>query len=440
MENIISLTEIILDTVLLFSCCESIFREKQSRTWKDLFLAPVFLIFLMASRVQITAGGYREILFPSQGFEIVPANSLFVALFLILAVLVASSLYYKPVNNYFVFCGTMVSFSVYLLLKILSVVVFSLAGVTGSLFLLGSRLLSFVLILVFLYSPICKWLQDIIKDGGVMIQIVSVDIVVVVIGGFAFLSYDIKRFMQHILLCIIVLMLLLFFDGIMLYFHWKALQEQKHIHMVEQYIPIIEELISQVRARQHEFNNIICAIEAAVNSADTLEDAKANLALLTRKEYILPNDYDLLSCDSKIISGMLFEKKKQAEFKGVNVHPEIQGLFRKGITPETEWIEAIAILMDNAIEASNSGNTIYLKSSQKENKIEFTVSNPGSPLSNSEFIKLFSKGVTSKSDKQLHGYGLYNIMRIVEHYHGKIITRNEQINGENYVVFGVLLP
>ena len=122
------------------------------------------------------------------------------------------------------------------------------------------------------------------------------------------------------------------------------------------------------------------------------------------------------------------------------MQPQIQGLFRKGITPETEWIEVIAILIDNAIEASNSGNTIYLKSRQEENGIEFTVSNPAPPLSNSEFIKLFSKGVTTKPDKQLHGYGLYNVMHIVEHYRGKIITRNEQVDDKNYVVFGVRLP
>lgn len=68
------------------------------------------------------------------------------------------------------------------------------------------------------------------------------------------------------------------------------------------------------------------------------------------------------------------------------MRPEIQGLFKKGITPETEWMEVIAVLMDNAIEASNSGEAIYLKSRQKENKIEFTVSNPAAPLSNPEFF------------------------------------------------------
>ena len=440
MENIINITEIVLDTVLLFFCCESIFREKQNIKGKDFLLLPVFLAFLMASRVQITVGAYRENLFPSQGFEIVPANSLFVALFLIFAVLVANSLYYKPVSNYFVFCGTMVSFSVYLLLKILSVIIFFFAGATGSLFLLGTRLLSLVLILLFLYSPIYKWLQNITKNGGITIQIVSVDIVVTVISGFSFLSYDINRFLKHISLCAVVLTLLLFLDGVILFLHWRKLQEQKHIHIVEQYIPIIEELISQVRARQHEFNNKICAIEAAVNSAVSLEDAKANISLLTRKEYIQPNDYDLLLCDSKIIAAILFEKKKQAEFKGINVLAEMQGMFGKGITPETEWIEVIAILMDNAIEASCSGDTIFLKSRLKENKLEFTVSNPASPLSNSEFIRLFSRGVTTKADKQSHGYGLYNVMRIVEHYHGQIITRNEQIDEKNHVIFGVRLP
>lgn len=439
MEDIINLVEIMVDTILLFFCCESIFREKQSRAWKDLFLIPVFLIFLMASRVQITAGGYHESLFSSQGFEIVPSNNLFVALFLILAVMVANSLYYKPVSS-FVFCGTMVSFSLYLLLRILSVILLSFVRTYGYLFLFGSRLLSVILVLLFLYSPICKWLQNIIRDGGITIQIVSVDIVLTVILGFAFFAFDINRFMDNILLCIFVLMSLLLLDCIMLYFHGRRMQEQKHIYMVEQYIPIIEELISQVRARQHEFNNQICAIEAAVNSAETLEDAKANLSLLTQREYIEPYDYDLLSCDSKIVAGILFEKKKQAEFRGINVQPQIQGLFRKGITPEIEWIEVIAILIDNAIEASNSGNTIYLKSRQEENGIEFTVSNPAPPLSNSEFIKLFSKGVTTKPDKQLHGYGLYNVMHIVEHYRGKIITRNEQVDDKNYVVFGVRLP
>ena len=39
-----------------------------------------------------------------------------------------------------------------------------------------------------------------------------------------------------------------------------------------------------------------------------------------------------------------------------------------------------------------------------------------------------------------HGFGLYNILRMTERYHGKILTRNESILNENYVVFGVHMP
>lgn len=53
---------------------------------------------------------------------------------------------------------------------------------------------------------------------------------------------------------------------------------------------------------------------------------------------------------------------------------------------------------------------------------------------------LFRKGFTTKSSREGRGYGLYNILRIAERYHGKIVTRNEAVSEENYVVFGVLLP
>ena len=83
---------------------------------------------------------------------------------------------------------------------------------------------------------------------------------------------------------------------------------------------------------------------------------------------------------------------------------------------------------------------IYIKSRQCEKYTELLVSNPSAALSNTEFMELFRKGTTTKKDSALHGFGLYNLMRITERYHGRIITRNESVDGQNYVVFGVLMP
>ena len=114
--------------------------------------------------------------------------------------------------------------------------------------------------------------------------------------------------------------------------------------------------------------------------------------------------------------------------------------FKKTVTPETEWIEAIGILLDNAIEASPKGRRFFLSSKKQGDFLELTVSNPAPPLSNTEFMALFGKGVTTKANRDGHGFGLYNILRMTERYHGKILTRNESILNENYVVFGVLMP
>ena len=100
----------------------------------------------------------------------------------------------------------------------------------------------------------------------------------------------------------------------------------------------------------------------------------------------------------------------------------------------------IGILFDNALEASTAGDTVYLKTCRKDSGLEFTVWNPAPPLSNTEFMKLFSKGVTTKQDRSSHGFGLYNVLKLAERCHGKILTRNETVGGRNYVVFGILLP
>ena len=72
--------------------------------------------------------------------------------------------------------------------------------------------------------------------------------------------------------------------------------------------------------------------------------------------------------------------------------------------------------------------------------MELLVKNPAPAMSNTEFMALFQKGFTTKSSHEGRGFGLYNILRSMERDHGKIVTRNEQIAGENHVVFGVLLP
>lgn len=305
---------------------------------------------------------------------------------------------------------------------------------------ISSGVMSLCFVLLLLYTPLFYRIREFVQIGDFIVWTVSSSITVLLMTVLSVLSFDLERFLTHLWLIAILFLGLLLLDSILLFFHQRRMQERKRIQMVEQYVPIVEELISQVRARQHEFHNRMLAVEAAVSTADTLEEAQMEVAALSKNINFSLNDRELLSCDSKIIAGMLFGKMKQAETMNVQVDLQLHGLFKKTVTPETEWIEAIGILMDNALEASPEGSIIYVESRQKAGYLELLVSNPAPAMSNTEFMNLFGKGVTTKSSRDGHGFGLYNIMRMTEQYHGKIIARNEVIQEEQYVVFGILLP
>ena len=440
MNFLMNLIQLGLDVGILALCCEAVFRQKSEIKAKDFFIFPILLVLCVVPRVDFSVGANMTASFRSEGFEILPADNIVGLLFLIFAVLLLSSIFFGSKSSGTVFCGTMAAFSIFLFVKCLCAVLFAVCGATDILLLLGSRIAALCLIVVLEFTPLFGLIHQFVQRSDFTVLIVSANIAVLLMAVLSILSFDVDRILSHLWVIIILILAVLLLDSILLFLHQRRTQEQKRIHMIEQYVPIVEELISQVRARQHEFNNRMMAIEAAVVSADTIEEARKEVTALTGSIGISLNDRELLSCDSKMIAGMLFGKIKQAEVANLHIELSLHGLFKKTVTPETEWIEAIGILLDNAIEASPKGSTVFLSSKKQGDFLELTVANPAPPLSNTEFMTLFGKGVTTKVNRDGHGFGLYNILRMTERYHGKILTRNESILNENYVVFGVLMP
>ena len=52
--------------------------------------------------------------------------------------------------------------------------------------------------------------------------------------------------------------------------------------------------------------------------------------------------------------------------------------------------------------------------------------------------EMFRRGWSTKAD-QGRGYGLYNVRKMVEQHGGKIIVKNEEKNGQNYLTIGALI-
>lgn len=433
--------QILMDSLLLFICCEGIFREYGKWKAKDLFLIPILNLGLCIARIDTHVDtNVISFQFMQNNYEIFPVNDIFMLFFFILVILVLNSVWYHSENQYTLF-GTLGVFACYIIMREICILLFHICGVSGDIwYLYISRILSVLLALLILRSQSFDWIKSGMKDGNMTIHLIVGNTAVMLLVQIALLKFNIKVMMEYLYLNVGILISLILVDYILLFWEQKRIQERKRISMMEQYIPVIEELISQVRSRQHEYNNRLMAISSAVSTSENLEQAKEKVSELIQGVMIDQNDSVLLSCGSKLIGGMLYGKMKQAELHHISVQVDISAAFSQSIVQETDWIEIIGILMDNAIEASVPGDIIYFHTGIWHEQMEVLVSNPHAAFSNTEFMHMFRRGFTTKqTNSYANGHGLANIRQIVEHYGGKIITRNETIGQINYVTIGVLL-
>lgn len=375
-----------------------------------------------------------------QGYELVPANGLVMFLFLILAVLIANSLWFHRNAMYTIF-GTLAAFSAVIIVREAFVLFFYGFGTNiGNWKPLVCRICSVILLLATLFSSFFEWLKIKLDDNSLLVKLLIGNTAALLGALVVFLDFDATKTADHSLIILGVITALAVINLFVGIYTQKHSAEKKRINMLEQYIPVIEELITQVRARQHEFNNRLLAISAAAQTASSLEQAKNVIAELTTGLQLDISEKSLLNSDSKITAGMIYSKIKYAEMKKITVVSEITASLISRAAHEIDIVEIVGILMDNSVEAANAGDAIYIKIEKLSAGLSITVSNPYDMLSATDFVKMFRRGFSTKTEDGARGYGLANVKKIVERLHGKILTRNETVHERNYVTIGVLLP
>lgn len=425
------LVETLLDGILLALCGLSLLGQSRGRL--DV-LFPLFCTALcFVSR--IVGSGSKEPL----NYLLLPTDNIVFSLFLFVAVLLLNSLWFRSGEGHILW-GTVTQLTLYLLTH--SICFVGLEGIdldNGLWMIYGSRLLAILAWLVLWGTGLLRWLQEQLADGDAVVR-------VIVGNTFAVLFLLWAAYLRHIFhnrfwLSAVVLLLafLILIDGMVFLWEQRHIQNQQRGRLLEQYLPMVEELVESVRARQHEFNNRMMAVSAAVNTADTLEEVRSSVAGLIGQIGLDVTERELLKCDSKVISGMLFGKIKQAELRHICFDVTITSTFLHRSLPETGWVELTGILLDNALEASAPDDIVFLRAEDENGALRLTVSNPCRPMSGVELTEMFRRGWSTKANSG-RGYGLYNVRKMAEQYGGKIIVRNERMCDRSYFTIGILVP
>mgnify|MGYP001026331575 FL=1 len=423
--------EFLLDGLLLALCGFGLLGRSRGRL--DIVFPMICAAICFASRTGLSASNNPL------DYLMLPADNILILLFLFIAVLLINSLWFQVKEGHILW-GTAAQFALYLLLRCSCFAGLEGLGLGDPFWaVLGSRFLSILAWLVLMETGLVRWLREQLADGDTIVRIISCNTLFVLLLLWA--AYVQHVFSDSLWLPAVISLLsfLILADGSVLLWEQRHIQNQQHGRMLEQYLPMVVELVESVRARQHEFNNQMMAVSAAVNTADTLNEARKAVASLTGRAGLDVTDRELLKCDSKVMSGMLFGKIKQAEFRHIRVDVAISGAFLHRSLSEADWVELTGILLDNALEASVPDDVIFVPAEDENGALRLTVSNPSRPMSSVELTTLFKRGWSTKAGGG-RGYGLFNVRKLAERHGGKIIIRNERMCDRNYLTIGALVP
>ncbi|KAB8137736.1 GHKL domain-containing protein [Gracilibacillus oryzae] len=238
------------------------------------------------------------------------------------------------------------------------------------------------------------------------------------------------------LITFIVIVLLAVFCW-MVYEQRQSQIMRNRLKVIEEYIPIIDDLVAEVRSRQHEFSNKLLAISSVLHSSENMDQARLEVEKYIENVQLTKGQYELLNMDHKVIAGFLYTKMKRAEQSNIVIKIDRSVPVDSLPCEDYDLIEILGILVDNAIEACYGGESIVIKFHKRNARYELTVSNPGEYISNDQFMQFFKLGYSTKSTySKDRGYGLYNVQQIAKQYNGKVIARNEQMS-EMMVTIGV---
>ena len=304
----------------------------------------------------------------------------------------------------------------------------------SGLFSQGISLLA--IILISRYLPL-NLIFDFIVANNRVFKYLLLNIFLILITLWFYWLVDMDQILRNIISIFILITGILYINLVFLRNGLINKQEEQQRKIYEQYLPVIDELMDKLRAKQHEFDNHIQAINM-ITLASTDYDSIVDSMNRYIEELEMDNHIQYLSkLENKILAGFIYSKIKKANELGIFFNIEIKNYIFNVQMKDYELIEILGNLIDNAFETGIEYNVVILKLKKEKDMNVIQISNKHPYLKKEIVNKMFKEGVSTKSNTR--GYGLYNVTEIVQKYNGETQVYNYEVDGDNYVVINLIL-
>lgn len=299
--------------------------------------------------------------------------------------------------------------------------------------------LMFLIVLCGLKRCKLKKISDVLQSNDKMV-IMSLAVVAMTIVS-SFLSYKQNtkiEMLYYVVLGITILLIIITAIDIGKN-KIKVKEKETELHLHKLYEASFRELIDEICARQHEFDNHINTIYSQhrlYKTYDELVEAQEKYC----GEIMEENRYNkILSKGNPVILCFLYSQLSEMEKKGINATYQISiGDLECGM-PVHKMVELLGNLIKNAMEAvqKRGKGEIHVMMLEENNRIQIEISNESEVIEEKKIKEFFKKGYSEKGKKR--GYGLYNVMKICEEYEAAVICKNVWREESNWLLFQIVI-
>ena len=204
----------------------------------------------------------------------------------------------------------------------------------------------------------------------------------------------------------------------------KTILKNKNMEVKSTYNPLIDEIIQNMKASEHEYKNHINMIYSMIQVSKSIPEIKEKASNYIGHIQNKNSFSKVLDIENTIVKAVIYSKLVECEQLGINLSYEIKASMKESYLEDTEITIILSNLLNNAIEATKNATDkkIMVDIRYLERyKIQVKNSISGLNINPEEIENFFKKGFSSKGKGR--GYGLFNVKKIVKKYKGNIYAR-----------------
>ena len=226
--------------------------------------------------------------------------------------------------------------------------------------IIGNILSLILAILILSFSRLRNFYHDVILAQFMYKSILLYSYIILVLALLYF-KYDLSALHNYTYAIIFTILLLVLSNTAILYYDRQISRKNQELYAYQKNLPIYESLIKDIRTSQHEFSNRLQNLEHLPDSCSTYEELRDALQKYTTAYRKPLRAYPLLTINMPLLAAALYNQTLRAADAGIIISFDIVNPVLHSRVSEEDITDYANILLQNAIEACNDGDKIYVQ-------------------------------------------------------------------------------